>query len=272
MRSRSWQTKKIFRSQDQASLGWAVKLRMLLLGIFAVLACCLRFISCAANPAGRRPNKLSHLDVYDVRNLSRAYFANLEGFTVYDANRLERLIAEIGNPGHNYMYVDLVADIIALGNLEYLETVYNLIDFGNDLFDVEEMIELYRNERFAILDFLLMQNFDTERFIAGVLLNIDAFQCPKWLPGLANYVAARNPKFAERKYELFNQAVMALINMDIEPEEEDQCCGYVKQLVELGAYITDDICARFRVAYPDYAVLIQELENGQIPEFKQPEE
>jgi hypothetical protein len=170
------------------------------------------------------------------------------------------------------MYVDLILDIIRLDNLEFLEAVYNLIDFGNDLFDVEVMIELYRNERFAIFDFLLMQNFNTDRFIAGVLLNIDDLQCPKWLPGLTNYVAARNPAFATRQYELFSRAVVALINMEIQPDEEEECCGYVKQLIELGAYITDDICERFRAAYPDYVDLIQELVNGQIPDIKHPEE
>lgn len=174
-------------------------------------------ISCAGH-ANRRPDceliKFDYLDTYRDQGFAYAYLNGFYEVSQEDLCRFERFKAELPDFGEEngfQMYL-MLREMVVRGSLESFKVLYPHIRFGEDYkYDVLLMAECANYNRHEILDFIMKQGFEPQRFMDGIRQLSEYLAIPRGCIGIVDMVALRNAEVQARKGEIYKDMLQRFL-------------------------------------------------------------
>lgn len=244
-------------------------------GLVTFIWFCFYVHSSLAVACGDIHGNLHYNNIYNAHMLSEEYYSKLQNISLPDAVRFEQLIAQIERFAEDadIAYCDLLIDMIEQDALEPFQILYPLLDFVEDYYEVDLMVRCLQYRKIEFLNFMYSHDFKPERFITAIDLMFqncaEVYLCIK----LVDFIASLNEKIKENLSAIFTDAIHSLLfHCSLATYEEDEFIGYIEELVERGANVTEQIKQAYKDEYPEYESLHKLLTDSEIPDVKQPDD
>ena len=197
-------------------------------------------------------SKFDYLEEFNENAFSNGFFPGQENVSLEDFAKLDHLVEEMEERSQvvGKQYCFLLRDMVERGSMESFKTLYPRVKFSlEDDYDVLLMVQCAAYSQYEILDFMMDQSFDADRFVNRLEGLAEYFSDPFSCVEVVPLVASNSQEIDAREPEIYTKLLNSILYNEYAFEHAFVMLAV--KLIDLGATVDEDLISEVQDVYPD---------------------